>query len=140
MSMRRSFSLDTLIGRTRPPTLQRILAAYVEWFSLFRRSWYSSVVSIAGQSLAVITVALAGRRLGASAYGEVVAIMAFYGWFSLLSSYTTYALLPRLIADPDLSQAMKAAACATAFWTTVAFSLLATSLAWLLLPVGLRQF
>ena len=120
--------------------LQYVAHAYVEWFTLFKRSWYSSIVSIAGQTLAVITVALAGRGLGASSYGEVVAIAAFYGWFTLLSSYTTHALLPRMVADPDLSQAAKSRACATTFWISLVFTLLATVPAMLLLPVGVRQF
>jgi O-antigen/teichoic acid export membrane protein len=117
-----------------------LTAAYAAWFTLFRKSWYSSVVTIASQSLATITVALAGRGLGASSYGDVVAIASFYGWFSLLSGYTTYALLPRIMADPDLTSQTKTAACATAFWLTTSFALVATQLALLLLPVGIRQF
>ncbi|HEY3342106.1 MAG TPA: oligosaccharide flippase family protein, partial [Anaerolineae bacterium] len=73
-------------------------------------------------------------------YGDVVAIAAFYGWFTLLASYTTHALLPRMVADPDLSQASKSRACATTFWTSLVFTLLATIPAMLLLPLGLRQF
>jgi O-antigen/teichoic acid export membrane protein len=78
--------------------------------------------------------------LGASSYGEVVAIAAFYGWFTLLSSYTTHALLPRMVADPDLSHAAKSRACATTFWTSLVFTLLATIPAMLLLPLSVRQF
>ncbi|MCL5999337.1 MAG: lipopolysaccharide biosynthesis protein [Chloroflexi bacterium] len=115
-------------------------AAYREWLTLFRRSWYSSVVSIAGQTLATITVALAGRGLGASSYGDVVAIVAFYGWFSLISGYTTHALLPRMIADPEMGKTAKSAACATTFWLTTSLTALATVPAVLLLPAGVRQF
>ncbi len=119
--------------------LRHLLSGYAEWLSLFRRSWHSAVVSIASQSLATVTVALASRGLGAQGYGEVAAIAAYYGWFSLISSYSTHALLPRLVADPDATPEARGRACATTFWLTLALTLASLALAVPLLPLGLRQ-
>ncbi len=132
---RRHALLRSILSLTR-----WIYGPFVEWWELVRRSWHSAFVTVASQSLAIATVALASRGLGAEAYGHIVAIAAYYGWFSLISVYTTHALIPRLMADPDLDLAAKRGACAMSFWLTACLTLVAAVLALAALPVGARWF
>lgn len=120
--------------------LRPFVMTYVTWFKLLRDSWHSAVVSVAAQSLNVAAVALAGRALGASAYGTVLAVAAYYGWFCLLASFPTYALLPRFLADRRLSHEDKAGACASAFCITASLTGLGVLFALVLLPLFLRRF
>ncbi|MHB9023329.1 MAG: lipopolysaccharide biosynthesis protein [Armatimonadota bacterium] len=119
--------------------LRFLIDGYATWFTLLRRSWHSAAVSVLAQVMAAVVVLLASRGLGPSAFGQVMAIAAFYGWFALVSNYDTGVLLARLFADPALKHEEKTRACATAFWLRLLLSLVALGAALLLLPWGLRE-
>ena len=120
--------------------VRRFVRAYLEWFALIKRSWHSAFVTLVSQSLSMATVALASRGLGADAYGNIVAIGAYYGWFSLISVYTTHALIPRVMADAELGLGAKRGACAMSFWLTAGLTVAATALALAVLPLGAQWF
>ena len=144
--MRQPHRLDRLVDAGRNAELRpahvwhRIAGGYIEWVALFRRSWHSAAVTILSQSLVIATVALASRGLGATGYGNMVAIGAYYGWFSLIAIYTTHALIPRIMTDPDYSTEARAGACAMAFWLTAGLTVVATLLALACLPLGAQWF
>jgi len=112
-----------------------IIAAHLTWFRLLKASWHSATAYVISQTLTAAAAALAVRGLGASAYGSVVAIIAYYGWFSLLSNYWTYALLPNLLADQSVTSSEKKRACATAMFLTVILTAFAVLIAFLTMPI-----
>lgn len=117
----------------------RVMSAYANWYALLKSSWHSALVSVAAQTCIVLAVVLAGRGLGPTSYGQIAAISAFYGWFTLLAGYATHIRLPRIMADPQERNEMKHAACATSFWLAVCLILLGSAAALALLPIGLHR-
>lgn len=111
------------------------LSPYVTWLQLLRNSWQSAAASVTSQTLVAVASALAGRELGASAYGSVVAIVAYCGWFSMLGSYPCCSLMPSLLAGDSETETGKRRAMATAIATKSVLSLVAAVLAYLLMPV-----
>ena len=117
------------------PVYHGLAGAYGTWFRLLKASWHCAAASIVSQTLTAVAAALAGRGLGASSYGSVIAIVAYYGWFSLMSNYWTYALLPSYLADQSAGEADRKSACVTSLLLTTVLTILAVLIAYLTMPV-----
>jgi len=119
--------------------LRKIIVAYITWFRLLKASWHSAAGSVATQSMMAATVALAGRMLGASSYGQIVAIAAYYGWFNLLGAYDTVAFLPRFLAVTSQGEKAQASACITSLLLKILLTGSSVGAALLFLPIGVRR-
>ena len=113
----------------------RALSPFLTWFHLLKASWHSAAASVAAQTLVAATAVLASRALGASAYGSVVAIAAYYGWFTLIGSYPCAPAIPSFLASDKETDSGKKRAIATVVVLKSALSLLGGTLAYLWLPV-----
>lgn len=113
----------------------RLLNPYLMWFRLLRDCWHTAAVSVGSATLATAAAAIAGRELGASAFGSVGVITAYFGWFTLIGSYPCFALVPSFLASDSETEAGKRRGIATVLLMKTSFSALATSVAVLMMPV-----
>lgn len=104
----------------------RYLCAYLTWFRLLRESWHSAAASVAATTLVTASAALAGRELGASAFGSVGVITAYFGWFTLIGSYPCFSLVPSFLASDKETEAGKRRGIGTVLLMKCAFSSAAT--------------
>lgn len=99
-----------------------LLSPYLTWYRLLKGSWHSAAASVAVQTMVAAATALAGRELGASAFGSVGVITAYFGWFTLIGSYPCFALMPSLLADPKETTSAKRRGIGTVLLMKTAFS------------------
>ncbi len=114
---------------------EKLLDPYLTWFRLLKGSWHTAAVSVGTATLATASAAIAGRELGASAFGSVGVITAYFGWFTLLGSYPCFSLVPSFLASDSETETGKKRGIASVLLMKTCFSGLATSAAVLLMPI-----
>lgn len=114
---------------------RRLVNPFLTWFRLLRDSWHTAAVSVGSATVATAAAAIAGRELGASAFGSVGVITAYFGWFTLIGSYPCFALVPSFLANDSETETGKKRGIASVLLMKTSFSGLATLAAVLMMPV-----